>query len=252
MKIKVNETKKATSKKAAKRAVSILNKAIEEKGSATFVMATGNSQLDFIQALVEDGTVDWSRTKMFHLDEYIGISETHRASFRKYLKERFISKVNPGEVNLINGDNDPEAECKRINSLIKKEEIDIAFIGIGENGHIAFNDPPADFETDEPFIVVDLDEDCRKQQVGEGWFDSLEDVPTQAVSMSVKQIMKSNVIINTVPGKRKAEAVKNCFGDWKVSPEYPASVLKLHDNSYTYLDEGSASLLDDSWSFCFK
>ena len=252
MKIHVDKTKKAASKKAAQKAISILNQAIEEKGSAAFVMATGNSQLDFVEALVESEDIDWSKTKMFHLDEYIGIPQTHRASFRKYLKERFIDKVDIGEVNLIDGNTeDPEAECKRLNKIIEKEEIDIAFVGIGENGHLAFNDPPADFETEEPFIIVDLDEKCRKQQVGEGWFDTIDDVPEQAISMSIKQILKSNFIINTVPNERKAPAVKECFADWKVSPEAPASVLKIHDQVDTYLDEQSASLLQDSWVSCF-
>lgn len=247
MEINVFADKKETSEKAADKAISILNKVIADRGKATFVMATGNSQLDFIAALTADKTVDWSRTVMYHLDEYIGIPETHKASFRKYLKEKFINKVGDiGEVNLINGNTgDPERECRRLNKKIKKEEIDAAFVGIGENGHLAFNDPPADFEVEDPYIIVDLDKKCREQQVGEGWFATLDDVPRQAISMSIIQIMKAKNIICTVPGKRKAEAVEACFGQGEVTPEHPASILKQHDSTYTYLDRMSASLLED-------
>ena len=183
---------------------------------------------------------------MFHLDEYVGISISHPASFRKYLNERLVNKVRPGKVHLINGNaSDPGGECKRLNDLISRVAIDIAFIGIGENGHIAFNDPPADFETEEPYIVVNLDENCRKQQVGEGWFDSIEEVPTRAISMSVKQIMKAEAIICTCPDKRKAEAVRNCLSaNAAITPMHPASILKQHKNGYIFLDKDSASLLE--------
>lgn len=245
LKINVYENKKETSTKAAEKAIEILNKAIAEKGKATFVMATGASQFDFIEALLADRTVDWSKTSMFHLDEYIGLPETHPASFRKYLKERFISKVgNIGEVHLVNGDvEDPVGECQRLNDLLKDSTVDVAFVGIGENGHLAFNDPPADFDVEDPFIIVELDEACRKQQLGEGWFASFDEVPTHAISMSIKQIMKAEHIICTVPDLRKAEAVKNCFATEEVTPLYPASILKRHPNAHVYLDKDSASLL---------
>jgi glucosamine-6-phosphate deaminase len=245
MKIEVHANKKETSQAAAKKAVAILNEAIAKKGTATFVMATGASQFDFIQALIADGTVDWSKTRMFHLDEYVGIPETHPASFRKYLKERFVSKVNLGEVNLVQGDvEDPQAECDRLNAILKDTVLDVAFVGIGENGHLAFNDPPADFEVEDPFIVVVLDEVCRKQQTGEGWFKSIDEVPEKAISMSVKQIMKAENIICTVPDERKAKAVKECFEGPEVSAMHPASILKQHKNAFVYLDEDSASLLE--------
>ncbi|MGB2783037.1 MAG: glucosamine-6-phosphate deaminase [Atribacterota bacterium] len=242
MKINIYQNKKETSKEAALQAASILKEAIRQKGTATFIMATGVSQLDFIDALISKGKIDWSKTKMFHLDEYIGITEAHIASFRKYLKEKFISKVNhPKEVNLINGNTgDPQKECDRLNQLLKNEVVDIAFVGIGENGHLAFNDPPADFEIEDPYIIVNLDEKCRRQQVGEGWFNSTEDVPRQAISMSVKQIMKAKNIICTVPGERKAQAAKECFGIETISIAHPASILKDHKNCFVFLDYDSA------------
>lgn len=245
MKINIYENKKETSKEAALQAASILNEAIHQKGTATFIMATGVSQLDFIDALISEGNVDWSKTKMFHLDEYINLPETHPASFRKYLKERFISQVNKlKEINLINGEADnPGEECDRLNRIIKSEIIDVAFAGIGENGHLAFNDPPADFEIEDPYIIVNLDEKCRRQQVGEGWFNSIEDVPQQAISMSVKQIMKAKNIICTVPGERKAQAVKECFGIEEISAVHPASILKKHNNCFVFLDSYSAKYL---------
>ena len=243
--INIYNNKKETSKEAALQAASILNKKIRQKGTATFVIATGVSQLDFIEHLVTEGNVDWSKTKMFHLDEYIDLLETHPASFRKYLQEIFISKVDRiKKVNLINGDTaDPQKECDRLNQILKNEIVDIAFIGVGENGHLAFNDPPANFKIEDPYIIVNLDEHCRKQQVGEGWFDSIEDVPQQAISMSIQQIMKSENIVCTVPGERKAQAVKDCFGTDKISPVYPSSILKKHKNSFVFLDFDSAKHL---------
>ncbi|MFW5944489.1 MAG: glucosamine-6-phosphate deaminase [Bacteroidota bacterium] len=246
MKIQVYSTKKDTSQKAAQQAAEILKEAINRNNKATFIAATGLSQTDFLDYLSQDTDIDWSKTEMFHLDEYVGIPETHPASFRKYLKERFIDKVNPGTVHLINGSTEtPEDEVKRLNQLMSGKEIDVAFIGIGENGHIAFNDPPADFETKDPFIVVNLDQACKKQQVGEGWFASLENVPSKAITMSVSQIMKSNNIICTVPGERKAEAVKKCF-EGEISPNCPASILKKHEDASIYLDEASAQLLEET------
>lgn len=245
MKINIYNNKKETSKKAALQAASILNKAIRQKGTATFVIATGVSQLDFIESLITEGNVDWSKTRMFHLDEYIGLPETHPASFRKYLKEKFISKVDRiKEINLINGDAaDPQKECDRLNKILQNEIVDIAFVGVGENGHLAFNDPPANFKIEDPYIIVNLDDKCRKQQVREGWFDSIEDVPRQAISMSIKQIMKSKNIICTTPGERKAQAVKDCLGTDKISPIYPSSILKKHKNCFVFLDFDSAEYL---------
>ena len=229
---------------AAAKAAEFLREAIASKGHAAFVAATGASQFEFLGALTSMADIAWDRTTMFHLDEYIGLPETHPASFRLYLKERLIARVHPGTVHLIQGGaQDPQAECRRLNRLMAECEIDVSFVGIGENGHLAFNDPPADFEVAAPYIVVDLDEACRRQQMGEGWFQSLEEVPQQAVSMSIKQIMKSKAIVCTVPDRRKAQAVRDCLTG-EVSPSYPASVLRQHEEAYLFLDADSASLLD--------
>lgn len=236
-------SKLETSKAAAEIASTKLCNAIEANGQASFIVATGASQFDFLGSLTSDDAIDWSKTTMFHLDEYIGIPHTHPASFCKYLQERLVDVVHPGTVHFLNGivDN-PQDECNRLNQLILDHQIDVAFVGIGENGHLAFNDPPADFETEDPYIVVELDEACRLQQVGEGWFKGLEDVPTHAISMSINHIMKSKSIICTVPDERKAEAVRNCIqGD--ITPMHPASILQNHNDCTVYLDNGSASLL---------
>jgi len=180
---------------------------------------------------------------MYHLDEYIGMHVDHPASFRRYLRKRLVDIVHPGTVHFIGGEaHDPAAECRRINQIISQDKIAAAFVGIGENGHLAFNDPPADFDTEEPYIIVELDEACRQQQFGEGWFASLDEVPKTAISMSIQQIMKSEAIICTVPDERKALAVKQCF-DGEISPMHPASILRRHTNAVVYLDEPAASLL---------
>ena len=230
-------------KAAAEEAARILIDAIREKGEATFIAATGASQFEFLENLTNISSIDWSKTTMFHLDEYIGFPETHPASFRKYLKEKVINKVHLGNVYLIKGDaKSPELECERLGKIIKQKEIDVAFIGIGENGHLAFNDPPADFDTTKPYLVVELDDACRKQQLGEGWFKSLDEIPRQAISMSIKQIMKSKNIICTVPDSRKAQAIKDCLeGD--ISPNHPASILRNHKSVFLFLDKDSAELL---------
>ena len=199
--------------------------------------------LTFLAALTADKTIDWDNTTMFHLDEYIGIPETHPASFRKYLRERLVDIVQPGTVHFLDGEADePQAECDRLNRIISQHQIDVAFVGIGENGHLAFNDPPADFETEDPYILVELDEACRLQQVGEGWFTGLDEVPSQAISMSIRQIMKAQTIICTVPDERKAEAVRNCLHG-EITPMHPASILQTHPDCTVFLDAGSASLL---------
>ena len=243
MNIFIADTKQATSKVAATAASSKLKEAISNNGHARFIVATGASQFDFLNGLTSDTSIDWTNTTMFHLDEYIGISNKHPASFCKYLQERLVDLVNPGTVHFLNGwVENPEAECDRLNNIISQYQIDVAFVGIGENGHLAFNDPPADFETEAPYIVVELDEACRQQQIGEGWFNGLDDVPTHAISMSIRQIMKAKAIICTVPDERKAEAVHNCvFGG--ITQMHPASILQTHPDCTVFLDTGSASLL---------
>jgi len=228
---------------AAMRAAGFLRQAISERGEANLILATGASQFEMLEHMVTLD-VDWSRVTVFHLDEYIGLPITHPASFRKYLKERFEDKVSGlRQFHYVQGDApDPQEECRRLGKLISSRAVDVACIGIGENGHLAFNDPPADFETKEPFIIVNLDEACRSQQVGEGWFATLEAVPTQAISMSIRQIMKSTAIICCVPDARKAAAVKNAV-EGPVINLVPASILQTHPRCWLYLDEPAAALL---------
>lgn len=241
MEIIISETKGDLGKKAARMGGGFIRKAILEKGTANIILATGASQFEMLMELVKE-EIDWSLVRAFHLDEYIGLSEEHPASFRKYLKERFADIVSPSEFNFINGNADPDEECLRLGKLIGKHSIDVAFVGIGENGHLAFNDPPADFETEEAYLAVTLNDECRRQQMGEGWFPTVSDVPEKAISMSIKQIMKSKVIICSVPDLRKADAVRKTVNG-SISPEIPASIMRLHKNTWLYLDKDSASML---------
>ena len=229
---------------AGAQAAKVIKQAIENKGRANIILATGTSQFETLKKLVAASEIDFSKVTMFHLDEYIGLGADHPASFRKFLKERFVDKV-PGlkAVHFVNGDtDDPQQECQRLGDIIAAHPIDVALIGIGENGHLAFNDPPADFDTEEPFIIVELDERCRKQQLGEGWFETLEQVPRQAISMSIRQIMKSACLIVSVPEKRKAEALKNTL-EGQVTNMCPASILQRHRNCKIFMDAEAASLL---------
>lgn len=226
--------------------IETIKNAIEKRGVATIIVATGTSQYDTLRELTNAKGIDWSKVHVFHLDEYVGLSDKHPASFRRYLRERFVNMVpDLGKFVPVHGENDPEDECRRLISLIKGHQVDVAFVGIGENGHLAFNDPPADFDVEDPYIVVQLDETCRKQQVGEGWFKSIHDVPSHAISMSIRQILKSNRIVVSVPDKRKAEAVK-CSVEGPVSPDCPASVLQTHPDCHMFLDQDAASLLSES------
>lgn len=242
MKVEVFDTKIALGQVAADDAAQIIQQAIAERDVAYLIAATGMSQFEFLDALVAQ-EIDWSKVVFFHLDEYVDLPETHPASFRRYLKERIIDRVRPRAFHLIDGEAaDVAEECKRVGKLISAQQIDAAFVGIGENGHLAFNDPPADFATEEPYLVVDLDEDCRKQQVGEGWFADLNAVPRRAISMSIKQILKARNILCIVPDQRKAEAVRNCV-ELEVSPLRPASILQKHSSVTLYLDRESSSRL---------
>ena len=242
MKIIVSENPAELGRLAGRAAVLLIKEAIKKNGQANIILATGTSQFETLNQLIKED-IDWSKVVMFHLDEYIGLPITSAASFRKYLQERFLSRVaDLKKAYLINGETDPHTECDRLEEFITQYPIDVALVGIGENSHLAFNDPPADFETEQPYIIVELDELCRKQQLGEGWFKSLEDVPRRAISMSVKQILKSKNIICSVPDGRKAIAVKNSFSQ-RVSNLYPASILQSHLNCSCYLDRDSSSLL---------
>ena len=243
MDIRVHDTRSAMADAAAKQAAVALRAAIAERGRAHVIAATGASQFEFLDRLVAAPGIDWARTVLFHLDEYVGLPDTHPASFRKYLRERLADRVHPGAFHFIEGDAaDPAAECARVGAILALHPIDVAFVGIGENGHLAFNDPPADFETIEPYIVVDLDEDCRRQQLGEGWFRTLEDVPRRAISMSIQQILKSRDILCVVPDARKARAVADCLGG-AISPRHPASILQSHPRTTVFLDAAAAALV---------
>ena len=245
MTIKIFDTKSELGEAAAQDAATIINQAIEERDAAYVIAATGASQFEFLDSLAQ-AAIDWTKVVFFHLDEYVGLPESHPASFRRYLKERVVSRIHPRAFHFLNGEaDDVHEECRRAGDLIAQQTIDVAFVGIGENGHLAFNDPPADFDTEAPYIVVNLDDACRQQQVGEGWFKSLAEVPAQAISMSIKQILKSRNILCIVPDQRKAEAVRATV-ELDVSPMRPASILQQHERVTLYLDHESSSLLDRS------
>jgi glucosamine-6-phosphate deaminase len=242
LQVKVISNKQTLGKIAGQHAANSIRVAIKDKGTARIIAATGASQFEFLDALTEEPQIDWSRVELFHLDEYVGLPITHPASFRKYLLERLIHRTGITQHHLLDGEGDPQEVAKRIGAELAVKPVDVAFVGIGENGHLAFNDPPADFRTETPYLLVELDDACRRQQVGEGWFASAENVPAKAISMSVRQILCSLEIIAVVPDVRKAKAVKACL-EGEISPLAPASILRSHPNVTIYLDRDSASLL---------
>jgi glucosamine-6-phosphate deaminase len=243
MQIRVFDTKSELGRAAAQQAAAAIAEATTARGRARVIAATGASQFEFLEALVAAPGLDWPRVEVFHLDEYVGMPETHPASFRRYLKERLVSRVKPMAFHALAGDAaDIAAVCREASDRIREAPVDVAFVGIGENGHLAFNDPPADFETEQPYLVVDLDEACRRQQLGEGWFPTLDDVPRQAISMSIRQILKAREILCVVPDARKAQAVRDCLSG-PVSPLHPASALQQHEKTTVLLDRDSAALL---------
>jgi glucosamine-6-phosphate deaminase len=243
MVLKVFNDKSSLGNAAAQKAAATIRSAIRDSGQARVIAATGTSQLEFLAALTESKDVDWGRVELFHLDEYVGLPMTHPASFRKILLERLVNKTGIAKFHPLDGDaRDPSEVIRRVGTALASAPVDIAFVGIGENGHLAFNDPPADFETEEPYLIVNLDEACRRQQVGEAWFADISQVPKQAISMSVRQILKSKEILAVVPESRKAQAVKACL-EGEISPMAPASILRTHANANVYLDKESASLL---------
>jgi len=242
--LNIFEGAQLTGKSAASKGAALLRQAIDQRGEAFVILATGASQFEMLKALLEKDDIEWNRCTIFHLDEYVGIDQSHKASFVRYLKERFLAHVPAVKqfVAINANSSGVAAEIARINALITAVNIDVAFVGIGENAHLAFNDPPADFATKQPYILVDLDEKCRLQQKNEGWFTSLDDVPKQAISMSISQIMKSRSIICTVPDLRKAKAVK-CAIEGPVTNLCPASILQQHKGCFVFLDQDAASLL---------
>ncbi len=230
---------------AAKVGAALLRQALSANGTANIIVATGSSQFEMLAALAKEADIRWDRVTAFHLDEYVDLPITHPASFRGYLWTRFASQLPLplAAFHYVAGDApDPDAECDRLGRLIADHPIDVAFIGIGENGHIAFNDPPADFQTRKPYLTVTLDDACRRQQQGEGWFPALADVPQRAITMSVRQIIASRSIVCTVPDGRKAAAVRDAVGG-PVTPAVPASILQRHERCELFVDAAAASLL---------
>ncbi len=239
MEIRICQNSEELGKSAAKHVAQVLKEVIVQKGCARICLSTGASQFDTLKALVEEKGIEWSKVEMFHLDEYVDLPITHVASFRKYLQERFVDKVGPLKaVHFVDG----TKECiAKLTEEIRKAPVDIGLIGIGENGHIAFNDPPADFDTKEAYIIVNLDDRCKKQQMGEGWFATIDDVPKQAVSMTTYQIMQCERIVSCVPNAVKAEAIKNTLTAKEVTAMVPATLLTTHPDWILYIDKNSAA-----------
>jgi glucosamine-6-phosphate deaminase len=243
MLLKLFHDKVSLGQAAAEQAATVIRRAIGERGAARIIAATGASQFEFLDALTRAPGIGWPKVEAFHLDEYIGLPVTHPASFRKFLRERLVSKTGIVNFHWIEGDAaDPAAVIRKVGEQLALAPVDVAFLGIGENGHIAFNDPPADFTTEDPYLIVNLDEPCRRQQVGEGWFANIAEVPQRAISMSPRQILNARELVVVVPDQRKASAVKACL-EGKISPMTPASILRRHPNATIYLDSDSALLL---------
>lgn len=242
IKITVSENAIINGKRSAEKVASLIEAAIKERGKARIVVSTGSSQFEMFESLIQIKTIEWDKVEMFHLDEYVALSESHIASFRKYLKERFVSRVPLKKAYFVSGEGNIENNIAELTRELRSDIIDVGIIGIGENGHIAFNDPPADFDSEEAYKVVVLDEKCRKQQVGEGWFETIEDVPERAISMTVREIMKARHIVTVAPHSVKAEAIFNTITK-KVSNTIPATILKTHPDWNLFIDDDSASLL---------
>ena len=242
MQVIVCDSAEQLGRESADRGARAIETAIAERGAANMIVATGVSQFATLAALVGEPNIDWTKVTGFHLDEYIGLPMNHPASFRGYLEQRLVDRVPLREFHYIDGEGDPQAECRRLNDIISRRPIDVAFVGIGENAHLAINDPPADLETEEPYIVVSLDEACRRQQLGEGWFPTFEDVPKRAISMSIRQILKSQTIICCALDDRKAEAVAASI-EGPVTPDVPASILQQHGDTWMFIDPAAAAKL---------
>jgi glucosamine-6-phosphate deaminase len=244
MKLTIAKDKEQLGQFAARDGAAVLRTALKNAPTANIILATGASQFATLAALIAEPDVAWHRVSVFHLDEYVGLPVAHPASFRKYLWERFhrLLPVPLRAFHYIDAETNPKAECERIGELIRQNPIDVAFVGIGENGHLAFNDPPADFQTELPYVLVDLDDACRRQQQGEGWFPTIDDVPRRAISMSCRQILKARHIVCSVPDQRKAQAVKGTV-EGPVTPDVPASILQTHSSTTLYLDPEASGLL---------
>jgi glucosamine-6-phosphate deaminase len=240
--VQVFSTKVELAMAAATLAAERLRDLLAKQSQVRLLAATGASQLEFLDCLAAEQGIDWPRVELFHLDEYVGLSIDHPASFAGYIKQRIVDRMGILHYHLLDGASDPKQVVDEAGQAISSAPIDLAFAGIGENGHLAFNDPPADFEIEDPYLIVELDEACRRQQVGEGWFASLDSVPRQAISISIHQLLKAREILCVVPDERKAQAVHACLMG-NISPEAPASILRIHPNTTLFLDKGSAALL---------
>jgi len=245
MKICLVSNREAMGRFVASEAAQTLREALHQNGSARLIVATGASQFEVLDQLTHQPDIDWSRVTAFHLDEYVGLSADHPASFCGYLKKRFVDRVNLGAFHYLPGDEDVTATIQKVGDLLVEHPVDLALVGIGENAHLAFNDPPADFEIEHPYLVVELDEACRQQQVGEGWFASMEEVPRQAMSMSIRQILRTRRILCSVPDQQKADAVRRTLLG-SISVDVPASILREHGNTLLIIDEASASGVEPS------
>ena len=243
MQLKIYETKEMMGKAASEHVAGLINEAIAERGSARILLSTGASQFPFFECFVKED-IEWDKVEMFHLDEYVGIDPEHPASFNKYLRERFIDKVKPGKYHLIDGRAAVEETIADLTALLAEAPVDVGLIGIGENAHIAFNDPPADFNDTRAYKVVTLDDRCLMQQIGEGWFKDKDECFKQAISMTCPEIMKCRHIISVVPYKVKAEAVYKTVTS-NLTPEIPATLLKEHKDAYLYCDADSSALLSE-------
>ena len=231
---------------AADQAATTIRRAIAQQGNARIVAATGAAQFEFLDALTKTPGIDWAKVEAFHLDEYVGLPATHPGSFQKFLLDNLASKVGITNFHYLDGNaSDLSTAVRDVGRQLASAPVDIAFLGIGENGHIAFNDPPADFVTEDPYLVVNLDEACRRQQVGEAWFADISQVPERAISMSARQILKARELLVVVPDQRKARAVKACL-EGQINPMAPASILRQHPNVTVYLDNQSISLLNSN------
>ena len=242
MNVKIFGDGAALGRAAAVEAATLIRASVEQRGGARLIAATGASQFAFLDALTAERDVPWTEVELFHLDEYVGLTADHPASFRKFLMERLIKKTGIQRYHFLAGEADVAAECRRVGALLAERPVDVAFVGIGENGHLAFNDPPADFDVEDPYLIVQLDRACRQQQVGEGWFATIDDVPNRAISMSIRQILKAQAILAIVPESRKAQAVQACL-EGEITPLAPASILRTHPRTTIFLDEQSAALL---------
>ncbi|MEA5015855.1 MAG: glucosamine-6-phosphate deaminase [Candidatus Limiplasma sp.] len=245
MKITVSQSAEQMALEAAKEAAGKLREAVRARGEARLVLSTGASQFAVLEQLVRQ-EAPWSRVEMFHLDEYVGLPKAHKASFRRYLRERFVDLVHPKAAFYVDGEAEPAEAIRFLTREIRRAPVDVALVGIGENAHIAFNDPPADFDTREAYVVVELEERCKRQQVGEGWFPDLNSVPGQAISMTVYQIMQSRAILSCVPGERKAAAVRDTLSSQAPTNAIPATMLRQHPDWRLFLDPDSASLTPPS------